>query len=82
MGGAGLAVVQKRFDQKTKTIQYGPVDWWLANDIYLSEGFAEYFMRHASPADKNGLYPTVSVRKIMWALRMKPLRKEFWEKDI
>ena len=27
----------------------------------------------------DGLYPTVTVRQIMWALKMKPIQKERWE---
>lgn len=26
-----------------------------------------------------GLYPTVTVRQMMWALKMKPMPKERWE---
>jgi hypothetical protein len=27
----------------------------------------------------DGLYPTVTVRQIMWSLKMKPIPKEKWE---
>ena len=27
----------------------------------------------------NGLWPTVTIRQIMWALKMKPLQKQRWE---
>lgn len=27
----------------------------------------------------DGLYPTVTIRQIMWALKMKPLPRERWE---
>lgn len=74
----GLAVVQERYDALSKHRWYGPLDPWLANDIYLADGFADYFHRNAKMAT-DGLYPTVSARKIMWALRMKPLKKAFWE---
>jgi hypothetical protein len=78
-GHIGLAVVQKRFDQDEKHIYLDCVDPWLANDIYLAGGFELYFKSHAAVADENGLYPTVELRKTMWALRMKPLPKEDWE---
>lgn len=78
----GLAVIQQRFDPISKHTWWGPVDYWLANDIYEHEKFAEYFREHADKADEQGLYPTVSVRKLMWALRMKPLRKEQWEQEL
>ena len=41
--------------------------------------FLEYFRENAKRKNKDGLYPTVTVRKLMWALRMKPLKKERWE---
>ena len=51
---------------------------WLIDDLYLQPGFKEYFdAMSGSPTD--GLYPTVTIRQIMWALRMKPLPKQRWE---
>lgn len=82
IGNAGLAVIQQRYDEHTKAFWWDAVDPWLANDIYMAKGFVDYFNKHADAADNNGLYPTVSVRKLMWALRMKPLKKEYWEIDI
>ena len=75
----GLAVVQQRFDPERKHCYWGPIDYWLANDIYENDRFPDFFRENADKADIDGLYPTVSVRKLMWALRMKPLRKEVWE---
>lgn len=59
---------------------WGVVDRQLANDIYISEGFDDYFEKF-SGREKCGIFPTVQVRKLMWALRMKPLKREYWEKD-
>lgn len=78
-GSKGLAVIQERFNEKTKTRWWGSIDPWLAGDIFLCDGFKDYFEQNAKDPDENGLYPTVQIRKIMWALRMKPLRKEYWE---
>ncbi len=78
-GSKGLTVIQERYNDKTKARWWGAVDPWLAGDIFLCEGFSDYFDQKAAEPDENGLYPTVQVRKIMWALRMKPLKKEFWE---
>ena len=78
-GGIGLAVIQQRFDPATKHFWWGPIDECLANDVYLSPRFQEYFNAHAKEPDEEGLYFTVSVRSIMWTLRMKPLKKEAWE---
>ena len=74
----GLAVIQQRFNQRLKTTRWGEVDPWLSNDIYLHPGFKAFFDIRAG-ACINGLYPTVSVRQIMWALKMKPLPRERWE---
>ena len=74
----GLAVIQQRYDPETKQTYWTEIDPWLQDEIYLSEGFRLYFESRAKPA-QNGLYPTVTVRQIMWALRMKPLPKQRWE---
>lgn len=74
----GLAVVQQRWNAHMKRTWWGCIDPWLVDDIYHNPGFNAFFEKHALP-EENGLYPTVTVRKIMWALRMKPLKKERWE---
>lgn len=79
IGEKGIAVIQEHFHPIKKTRWWGPIEPWIAGDIYLNEGFEMYFIDHAKKADSNGLYPTVTVRQIMWALRMKPLKKELWE---
>ena len=81
-GKRGLCVVRERFDEKTKAQWYGPLEPWLAGDIYFSPGFCEFFEEYAAEPDENGLYPTVTARKIMWKLRMKPLKKEYWEEEL
>lgn len=77
--GKGLAVIQKRFNTKMKVMWWGPINRGLVDAIYFEERFPEYFRTHAGPPDENGLYPTVTIREIMWGVRMKPLEKEFWE---
>lgn len=81
-GGRGFAVIQEKFNEKTKARWWGPLEPWLAGDIYFSAGFHELFEKTAAEPDENGLYPTVTVREIMWKLRMKPLRREYWEEAI
>ena len=78
LGDKGLAVVQKRFNPRIKVFWYGPVEPWLAELIFANNGFNAYFAKN-SGVEKNGIFPTVTVRQIMWALKMKPLRKEWWE---
>ena len=76
--GRGLAVIQQRFENDTKTTWWGEIEPWLPDVLYLHPKFKEYFDERAGECI-NGLYPTVTIRQIMWALKMKPLPKERWE---
>lgn len=78
-GSKGLAVVQEHFDKNKKTRWWGPIEPWIAGDIYLNSNFREYFEKNAKIPDERGLYPTVKLRSLMWDLRMKPLKKNPWE---
>lgn len=74
----GLAVIQQRHDPISKTTWWGELDPWLTDQLYLHLGFKQYFdERGQMPMD--GLFPTVTIRQIMWALKMKPLPKQRWE---
>lgn len=75
----GIAIIQEHFNDRIKARWWGSLDPWLAYDIYKNEGFGEFFERESQKIDSFGLYPVFQVRKVMWALKMKPLRKEFWE---
>ena len=77
-GGKGLAIIQQRCNGDNKTTWWDEIDPWLTDDIYLNSNFRDYFnSRAGEPVD--GLYPTVSVRQAMWALKMKPIPRERWE---
>lgn len=78
VGSKGLAVIQQRFDSDTKSTWWGEIDPWLTDDLYLHPKFKEYFDKRGGVC-ADGLYPTVTVRQIMWALKMKPIPKERWE---
>lgn len=78
VGDLGLAVIQQRFDSDMKSTWWSEIDLWLANDLYLHPKFFAYFQERAG-LPQHGLYPTVTIRQIMWALKMKPLKKELWE---
>jgi hypothetical protein len=80
-GDRGLAVVQKRFNERLRLSWWDKVDIDLSYDIASQPLFEEFLEEHAARSDENGLYPTMNVRKVMWALRMKPLKKEYWEKE-
>ena len=78
IGQNGLAVIQQRYDYKTKTTYWTDIDPWLVDAIYLHPKFKEYFDERACK-EVLDLYPTVTIRQIMWALKMKPIPRERWE---
>lgn len=74
----GLAVVQQRFNYETKETRWTQIDPWLTDALYLHPKFKEFFEKRAGEC-KDGLYPTVTIRQIMWALKMKPIQRKRWE---
>lgn len=77
-GEIGLAVVQERFNTKTKTSWIGPIDPWLVDDIKQQSGWKTYFKENAAKG-VNGLYPTVTIRKLMRDLGMKSMPSSTYE---
>ena len=78
IGKRGLAVIQQRYNPNTKATRWTDIDPWLNDKIYLHNKFKDFFDSRSGECE-NGLYPTVSVRQIMWALKMKPIKRERWE---
>jgi hypothetical protein len=78
IGNKGLAIIQQRYILDTKRTWWGGVDPWLTDDIYLHPGFRDFFKERAGEC-VDGLYPTVTIRQIMWALKMKPIPRQRWE---
>lgn len=78
IGKKGLAVIQQRLDVETKSTWWGEVDPWITDDLYLHPKFRSYFEGRAGECTE-GLYPTVTIRQMMWALKMKPIPRERWE---
>lgn len=74
----GLAVIRQYFDPKLKCTYWREISNNLATDVFLNPNFERYFNKRSGPC-KEGIYPTVTIRQIMWALRMKPLPKKRWE---
>ena len=74
----GLAVIQQRYNEETKMSYWSEIDPWLADDLYLHINFEQFFNDRSGEA-VDGIYPTVTIRQIMWGLKMKPLPKERWE---
>ncbi len=78
IGKKGLAVIQQRYDKHSKSTWWSFIDPWLIDELYLHPNFKSFFdLRAGYPVD--GLYPTVTIRQMMWALKMKPLKRERWE---
>lgn len=78
IGNRGLAVIQQRFDISTKHTWWSEIDPWMTDALYMHPKFKEYFDERASEA-LDGIYPTVTIRQIMWAFKMKPLPRQRWE---
>ncbi|MCC8049756.1 MAG: hypothetical protein LIP10_03725 [Clostridiales bacterium] len=78
IGDKGLAVIQQRFNPANKQTWWGAIDPWLTDQLYLHPKFKAFFDERAGEC-VDGLYPTVSIRQIMWALKMKPLQRQRWE---
>lgn len=78
IGDRGLAVIQQKYNPVSKNTWWTRVDPWIANAIYIHPKFYEYFNERAGEC-RDGLYPTVTVRQLMWSLKMKPLKRERWE---
>lgn len=74
----GLAVIQQRYDLADKHTYWTEIDPWLTDQLYLHPGFKKFFDERSGECT-DGLYPTVSIRQIMWALKMKPIPRERWE---
>lgn len=78
IGDKGLAVIQQRYDNSSKTTWWGEIDPWLNDVLYLHPKFKKFFDERAGTLT-DGLYPTATIRQIMWALKLKPLPRERWE---
>lgn len=78
MNGRGLAVIQQRFDEELKKTWWSEIDPWLTDVLYLHPKFRDYF-NERSDVCTNDLYPTVTIRQVMWALKIKPMPKQRWE---
>lgn len=78
IGERGLAIIQQRYDSKTKFTWWSEIDPWFTDLLYLHPSFKEFFDARSGEAT-DGLYPTVTIRQIMWALKLKPIPRERWE---
>lgn len=76
--GKGLAVIQQRFNKSAKTTRWTEIDPWLNDVLYTNPNFKKFFDERAGECEA-GLYPTVTIRQIMWALKIKPIPRKRWE---
>lgn len=74
----GLAVIQQRFDEDGKKTWWSEIDPWLTDMLYLHPKFKSIFDERAKEC-RDGLYPTMTIRQLMWALKMKPIQRNRWE---
>ena len=80
IGAFGLAVIQERFNPRTKMHFWSAIDPWIADDIYEAPKFSEVFNRLCTEKGKNGLYRTIEVRTLMHLVGLKPMKKRYWER--
>lgn len=78
MDKLGLAVIQQRYDESTKRTWWTEIDPWLTDELYLHPKFKDHFDKRSGECI-DGLYPTITIRQMMWALKMKPIPRERWE---
>lgn len=78
IGSRGLSIIQQRYDSSSKHTWWSEIDPWLVDSLYLHPNFKTLFDERAGVC-VDGIYPTITIRQIMWALKMKPLPKERWE---
>lgn len=78
IGQKGLAVIQQRYISDSKSTYWSEIEPWLVDYLYLNPKFKKFFDERAGECVE-GLYLTVSIRQIMWGLRVKPLKRERWE---
>lgn len=78
INGKGLALIQQRFNQANKSTTWGKIDPWLTDMIYLHPKFKSVFDKRSGECT-SGLYPTMTIRQMMWALKLKPIKRERWE---
>lgn len=74
----GLAVIQQRYNASNKSTIWTEIDPWLTDLLYLHPKFKEFFDKRSGESIE-GIYPTVTIRQIMWALKLKPIPRERWE---
>lgn len=78
IGNKGLSIIQQRYDETNKSTTWTEIDPWLNDTLYLHPKFKSFFDERAGEC-MNDIYPTVTIRQIMWALKMKPIPRQRWE---
>lgn len=76
-GDKGMVIIQQRIDEEKRTY-WSSIDPWLVDQIFFNKNFQALFDMTATQSD-NGLFPTMTIRQVMFYLKMKPMRRELWE---
>lgn len=75
-GGKSFGAIQQRYNETLHCTWWGPIDKDLIDKILDSPYFDEFW---EDTARSSGLDHVIEIRRIMWALHMKPLPRELWE---
>lgn len=70
-------MIQQRYEPRTKHTHRGEIDPWLTDELYLHPKFKLFFDERAGFPEE-GLCPTVTIRQMMWGVKMKPIQRERW----
>ena len=72
IGDKGLAVIQQRFSADTKNTYWTEVDSWLTDSFIFTSKIQGLFRQPIRRVYGRIYNPTVTIRQIMWALKMNP----------
>lgn len=73
-GERSIAAIQQFYNEQFRFTYWGPLQNSLADLILHNPNFEDYFEEHARRT-----YAIQEVRKLMWALSMRPIPREKWE---
>lgn len=78
IGNKGLAVIQQRFSADTKK-SHMDRGRFMADRLFIFTSKIQGIFRQPIRRVYGRIIPTVTIRQIMWALKMKPIQRQRWE---